>query len=201
MLWSMSTQIFAMYYFCCLYHVVNYQINARQGNWMKVYIKLAAQHAQCKISVEDLNSLLDDFLFYCLKFCQKILWGTKIKPFSTVTFFFFFFFFIYLDFGLKFGKWHFKTLFISVSNSYFTHYINGDMGEWILLVPQYDHFGIKIMHGYRYIIHNSTNAWNNRFKLLSFCIPMVLLYKFLTVQLMVIKFNQMNNTAESNISL
>ena len=47
-----------------------------------------------------------------------------MKPFSSVISIFF-----HLDFGLKFKNWHFKTPFVSASNSYFTHKIIGDRGE------------------------------------------------------------------------
>ena len=76
----------------------------RHSNWIKVYVKPVAQHAQCKISVENSNFLLDDFLFFYLKLCLKNLRGAKIKPFSSVISIFF-----HLDFGLKFKNWHCKN--------------------------------------------------------------------------------------------
>ena len=83
-----------------LYDIVNYQNQlvmlisvlvsifcvrrlTRHSNWIKVYVKPAAWHAQCKISVENSNFLLDNFLFFYLKVCLKNLRGAKIKPFSS----------------------------------------------------------------------------------------------------------------------
>ena len=84
MLESMSIQIFPTYCFCCtilLIIKINYLCSpllvsissvrrlTRHSKWIKVYVKLATRHAQCKISVENFNLLLENFLFFYLKFC------------------------------------------------------------------------------------------------------------------------------------
>ena len=82
MLISMSIQIFSTYSFCCtifliikisllhsplLVSIFNMRRLAWHGNWIKFYVKLAARHAQYKISV-NFNFLLDDFLFLSTNF-------------------------------------------------------------------------------------------------------------------------------------
>ena len=79
MLESMSIQILPTYCFCCtilLIIKINYLCSpllvsifcvgrlTRHSNWIKVYVKPAARHAQCKILVENFNFLLNNFLFF-----------------------------------------------------------------------------------------------------------------------------------------
>ena len=145
------------------------------SNWIKVYVKPAARHAQCKISVENSNFLLENFLFFYLKFCLKNLRGAKIKPFSSVISIFF-----RLDFGLKFKNWHFKNLRKRVKLIFYT--LNHRRHGWVnsscpalwpfwrhnlhwlpLYYPQFSTTSFKMTV--------CIKAWNNFFKILLFCIP------------------------------
>ena len=79
MLESMSIQIFPTYCFCCkilliikinllcsplLVSISSVRRLTRHSNWIKVYVKLATRHTQCKISVENFNFLLENFSFF-----------------------------------------------------------------------------------------------------------------------------------------
>ena len=96
MLESMSIQIFPTYCFCCtilliikinllcsplLVSISSVRRLTRHGNWIKVYVKLATRHAQCKISVENFdfcahneaNLLENSCPSSCLLKCQNII--------------------------------------------------------------------------------------------------------------------------------
>ena len=131
MLESMSIQIFPTYCFCCtilliikinqlcsplLVSISSVRQLTRHSNWIKVTSNwpLGIHNVRFQWKISTFCSKISCFLSKIL--LKKNLRGAKIKPFSSVISIFF-----HLDFGLKFKNWHFKTPFVSASNSYFTH--------------------------------------------------------------------------------